>query len=310
MRVAILTYDQAAFFELGCAVELFALPRPEFSNWYQTEVVTFDSQPLSFNGGIMLQAKVIQSLAAYDMLVIPSWPVNAADISDALAQQLRQFYQQQKRILTFCSGAFLLAHSGLLSGRQATTHWRYADAFKQYFNDVEYVDNVLYLYDGIIGHSAGSAAAIDLGIEVIRQDHGYHIANKVARRLVVSAHRKGGQSQFVDLPVDRHQQHFSLSLDWAKKNLHNNIDINQFASQANMSRRSFDRKFRSALNLTPKEWLTNQKLELAKQQLESSLQSIEKIASVVGFDNATTMRHHFRKSVGVSPKQYREQFRA
>lgn len=309
-RVAILTYNNAALFELGCAVELFGLARPEFEHWYKCQVISFSQGPFSFIAGLEINSKCIKSLKPFDLLVIPSWPTGDAEIPDVMASAIKKFYRDGKRIISFCSGAFLLAELGLLNGGKATTHWRCADSFKEKFSDVEYVDDVLYLYNGRIGCSAGSSAAIDLGIEVIRRDFGYEIANTVARRLVLSAHRKGGQSQFAETPVANESSQFSQALDWALRHITKPIDIELFASKANMSRRTFDRKFRANLNLTPKEWLTHQRLNLAKELLEKHPYGIEKVAELSGFENATTMRHHFRKELGVSPSVHREQFNA
>ena len=309
-HVAILTYHHSSLFELGCAVELFALKRPEFETWYQCDVVTFDSGLQASTGEIQLLAKTIDTLEPYSMLVVPSWPTHVTSVKGTLPREIKAFHQQGKRILSFCSGAFLLATLGILDGRTVTTHWRYAERFKARFPDVDYVDDVLYVYDGQIGCSAGSAAAIDLGIEVIRHDYGYAIANQVARRLVMSAHRKGGQSQFVETPLLQTSNQFSEALDWALNNLDQPLSITELAQRANMSRRTFDRKFRSTFDSTPKEWLTNQRLNRAKALLEGEPLSIERIADLTGFDNATTMRHHFRKSLGVSPTQYRDQFAA
>ena len=310
IKVAVLTRDHGAFFELGCALELFALPRPEFDSWYQCEVVSFAPGPLNMLGGVQLQVQQLDSLDGYDMLIVPGWPPIGAELLAVHRDALLRFHGAGKRLLSFCSGAFLLAELGVLDGRKATTHWRYADIFRQRFPSVSYVDNVLYVYDGVIGCSAGSAAAIDLGIEVIRQDFGFKIANQVARRLVMSAHRKGGQSQFVETPVPERASQFAQTLDWALNNLHTTLDIDMLASRALMSRRSFDRKFRSTFNLAPNEWLIHQKLDLAKGLLENADLSVEQVAEKSGFGNAITMRHHFRRVVGVSPRDYQAQFAA
>lgn len=307
-RVAILTHDEVALFELGCAVELFGLPRPEFRRWYQCEVVSFSRGPLRSTAGIRLMVKVIKDLHAFDLLVVPSWPSDGAVIPEPMAKEISNFYSQNKRIISFCSGAFLLAGLGFLDGKKATTHWRYAEIFKARFPEIEYVEDVLYLYDGQIGCSAGSSAAIDLGLEVIRSDFGFQVANQVARRLVLSAHRKGGQTQFAETPVQIRPGQFVKALDWALKNLSHPIDINTLAEKANMSRRTFDRKFRANMNLTPKEWLTHQRLSLAKELLENGDHGIEKVAELSGFSNATTMRHHFRSELGTSPSMHRERF--
>ncbi|WP_114765105.1 helix-turn-helix domain-containing protein [Vibrio rhodolitus] len=307
-RVAILSHPDVSLFELGCAVELFALPRPEFTNWYQTDIVNFDDQPITTTGSIIMQTKFIDDLQPYDMLVVPSWPTQPKPIDEHFRQQVTQFAEQGKRILSFCSGAFLLAELGLLKDKQAATHWAFEQKFRQRFPQINYASNVLYVFDGQLGCSAGSAAGLDLGLAVIRQDFGYEVANQVAKRLVVSAHRSGGQAQFVDTPMLQVPNQFAQALDWAKANLYKTIQIDTLAQKANMSRRTFDRKFRSSMELTPQEWLIHQRTELAKGLLESEEINIEQLAIKAGFNNAVSMRHHFRRIVGVSPKQYRTQF--
>lgn len=309
-KVAILTFDDIALFELGCATELFSLPRPELRQWYQTDIVTFESGPLRATGGIQLHTTQVSNLDGYDMLVIPCWSAQPKPILKELKNAILKLHIQGKRIITFCSGAFLLAELGIMRERQATTHWRYKDAFQQRFPDTKYLDDVLYVYDGEIGCSAGSSAAIDLGIEVIRQDFGHDIANKVARRLVLAAHRSGGQSQYVDKPVTKGRSLFSETLDWAIKNLDQKLDIDTLAGQAGMSRRTFDRKFRSTFNMSANAWLIEQRIELAKQLLEETRHNIERVAQYSGFDNAMTLRHHFRNQLNITPTRYREQFQA
>ena len=306
-RVAILVDEGLALFELGCAVELFALPRPEISNWYQTEVVSFNPNMLNATGGIQVQAKAVGCLSNYDLLVIPSWPINRP-VSNEIKSAVRDFFDSGGKVVSFCSGAFLLGEAGLLDGRKAVTHWRYANEFKQRFLNTEYVDDVLYLYDGQIGCSAGSSAAIDLGIEVIRAEYGYQIANQVARRLVLAAHRSGGQSQFIEAPIPKNQNHISETLDWVIQNIDSPLEVNQLAEKANMSRRTFDRHFRKTLNMSPKKWLIQQRLERAKSLLENSSQNIDNVAYNSGFETPIAMRHNFRKYLKISPSNYRRQF--
>lgn len=306
-RVAILIDEGVALFELGCATELFALPRPEIANWYQAEVVSLASKPLKATGGLLVQPKLVSDFAAYDMVVVPSWQVHRP-VSQAMASALKSFYKAGGQLIAFCSGAFLLGSVGLLNGRRATTHWRYAAEFKSSFPATEYVDDVLYLYDGRIGCSAGSSAAIDLGIEVIRHEFGYQVANQVARRLVLAAHRSGGQSQFVETPIPKNQNNFSGTLDWAIENINSPLDVNRLADKANMTRRTFDRHFRKTLNLSPKVWLIQQRLARAKSLLESSEQNIDSVAYSSGFETPIAMRHNFRKYLKISPGHYRKQF--
>ena len=309
LKVAILAHEQIATFELACAVELFALPR-EYEKWYQTDVVCFDRGPLNASGGIKITAKPIQSLYRYDTLVIPSWTTNSKHVRLDMAEKINEFAEQGKRIISFCSGAFLLAQLGLLQYKQATTHWRYSEQFRARFPKVNFVNDVLYTHDQNISCSAGSAAALDLGIDIIRKDFGHTIANQVARRLVISPHRSGGQTQYVETPIVKNAGSFSATLDWAITNISQAISVAEMAEQACMSRRSFDRHFKKALGTSPKAWLNQQRINLAKQILEVENLSIEQLASRVGYDNGITLRFNFNKYVGVAPSQYQAQFRS
>lgn len=306
-RVGILIDESPALYELGCAVELFGLPRPEINHWYRTEVITFAKGLLTATAGVKLEVNKITNLENFDLLIIPSWPVNKVP-SEQIIRALIEFFNLGGRILSFCSGGFLLAHTGLLDGKQGITHWRYASEYKKRFPHVEYVDDVLYLFDGRLGSSAGSSAAIDLGIEVIRQDFGYQIANKVARRLVLAAHRSGGQSQFVESPIPKQPNQLSATLDWAIKHIQQPLNVNRMAEKAKMTRRTFDRHFRNSLNMSPKEWLITQRLERAKSLLETTNLNIDQIAYQSGFETAITLRHNFRKHLQLSPSGYRNQF--
>lgn len=308
LRVAILLGKTTSMFELGCAMELFALARPEIKDWYQAEVVSFDCTEVSAGAGVVMSVKQVADLTDYQMLVIPSWNTENPQLNSDISNKVCEFYHAGGRLLSFCSGAFFIAQTGLLKGREATTHWRYADQFKQFYDEVEFVDNVLYVFGEGIGCSAGSAAALDLGLEVIRQDFGHEIANHVARRLVISPHRSGGQAQFVETPVSQSHSRFSQTLDWAIENLHKSLSITDLAEHCAMSRRSFDRHFRASLGIAPSQWLTRQRINLAQNILESADDDIESVASKAGFGNAMNLRHHFRAALSISPSQYRAQF--
>ena len=308
LKVAILAYENIATFELACAIEIFALPR-DYTDWYQSEVVCFERTPLRATGGIKILAKPIQNLDAYHTLVVPSWTTDSKRVRLDMAEKINQFAEQGKRIISFCSGAFLLAQLGILQDKKATTHWRYAELFKARFPKVNFVDDVLYTHEHNISCSAGSAAALDLGIDIVRHDFGHSIANQVARRLVVSPHRSGGQAQYIETPVVKNSGAFSTTLDWAIENIDQTLVVDDMAEQANMSRRSFDRHFKRALGTSPKVWLNQQRVNLAKQILETENLSIEQLASRVGYDNGITLRFNFIKYVGIAPSQYQVQFR-
>ncbi|OUR81019.1 AraC family transcriptional regulator [Marinomonas sp. 42_23_T18] len=306
-QVAILCKQDVSLFELGCATEIFALSRPDIPHWYQGEVVSFTQKKVRAPGNISIDIRQIETLKEFDILVIPSWNPDQK-LSADIKQEVQDFYQSGGKVLSFCSGAFFIAECGLLSGRQATTHWAYAETFKALYPDVEFLDDVLYVYQDKLGCSAGSAAAIDFSLEVVRQDFGHDIANQVARRLVISPHRNGGQSQFVETPMLEKQTLFSSTLDWATQHLASDINVSSMADKAAMSRRSFDRHFRASMGMSAKEWLTHQRLDLAKRLLESDKLNMEQIAIQAGFNNPMTMRHCFRQYLTISPSQYRLQF--
>ncbi|NHO86114.1 helix-turn-helix domain-containing protein [Pseudoteredinibacter isoporae] len=308
-RVAILVPGPVSLFELGCAVELFVLPRPELENWYQAEVLALPGHSLEGLAGLSLQAPSWKSLADFDDVLIPYWPIEQSAESN-LITELQALYQRGGRLWSFCSGVFLLAQTGLLDGKDVSTHWRYRSKLIKAFPLLSYREDCLYRYQDRIACSAGSAAALDLGLEIIRRDYGHEVASVVARRLVSSPMRQGGQAQFVDRPVSRHPDLLAASLDWAIEHLAEPIAVDQLAERCNMSRRSYDRKFRQSMGQSPKSWLLSQRLQQAKNLLESSHISIEPLAQATGFANGSSLRHHFRGQFGLSPSEYRRQFQA
>lgn len=307
-KVAILLGPAVATFELGCASELFALSRPEYPDWYQTDIISFHTSPLMATGGLQLLVPQVQDLTPYTTILIPNWSVSQPEPPALLRQQLLAAYQRGVRLISFCSGAFLLAELGLVNGKAATTHWRYADEFQRRYPDTRYQQNVLYCFDGQIGCSAGSAAALDLGLAVIRRDFGFDIANQVAKRAVISAHREGGQAQFVTQPVQKKPNLLSTTMDWAVLNLNQPLSVEQLADKAGMSRRSFDRHFKASTGLSPLQWLLQQRLQLVQHYLEQGQHSIEQISDLTGFGSALNLRQQFQKQLGLSPRQYQRQF--
>ncbi|MEW9799728.1 GlxA family transcriptional regulator [Alteromonas sp. CYL-A6] len=306
--VTILLTNQVSMFELSCALELFALPRREFDSWYTARVVSLTSDSFPSLCNTVFKCEQVSQLPHSDLLIIPSYSVQFSDSHQVIVEQVRKHSMGGGKTISFCSGAFLLAESGLLDGRVATTHWMYADLFQKRFPHIQFKPDIIYQYDGVVGCSAGSAAGIDLGIEVIRQDFGHKAANTVARRLVLPAHRSGGQSQYVEKPVSLRPSSISKALEWAVQNLSSDLSIEDIASKASMSRRSFDRNFKKNYKMTPGEWLTERKLETAKKLLETTELSIEQVAVRSGYDSPITLRQNFKKTLSTSPTNYRMSF--
>jgi AraC family transcriptional regulator, transcriptional activator FtrA len=310
-RVVALAYDRLAMFEFGIVTEAFALPRPELDvPWYDFSVCSIDARPLRATGGITVRANGgLSALRRADTIVIPGWRDADEPPPDALLNALRHAHRRGARLLSICSGVFVLAAAGLLDGRRATTHWRYAERLAARFPHIRVEPDVLYIDEGRVLTSAGSAAGIDLCLHVIRKDHGARIANQVARRLVVAPHRDGGQAQFIPSPMPVESTRGLAALtEWARANLHRRLTVEALARQARMSSRNFARRFNAELGTTPHRWIAHQRLLAAQHRLETTDDSIDRIAEAVGLQTAATLRQHFQQRLGTSPTAYRRRF--
>ncbi|GAA4925108.1 transcriptional regulator FtrA [Actinoplanes utahensis] len=310
--VTALAYDGMSVFEMGIVTEVFGLPRPEFDRpWYDLTICAETPGPLRVVGGASLSTEHgLDTFAAAETLIVPGVPDVRADPSPALVAALRAAHARGARIMSICSGAFALAGAGLLDGRRATTHWRYADRLRERYPSVEVDADVLYLDDGDVLTSAGSAAGLDLCLHVVRRDHGPAIANAVARRLVVQPHRDGGQAQFIEAPVadDPADDRLARSMEWALGNLTAPITVEVLARRAHMSSRTYLRHFARATGTTPIRWLINQRVNASLALLETTGSPIEEVAAAVGFESVVTFRHHFTQIVRTSPSAYRRAF--
>ncbi|WP_410813178.1 transcriptional regulator FtrA [Micromonospora sp. 067-2] len=312
-RVAVLAYPGMSVFETGIVTEVFGLPRPELDvDWYDLVVCAERPGPVPLVGGASLHTPYgLTELAAAQTVIVAGVPDVTADPSPDLVTALRRAHRHGARVMSICSGAFALAGAGLLDGRRATTHWRYAELLAQRFPRVEVDPNVLYLDDGDVLTSAGSAAGLDLCVHVVRRDHGATIANAVARRLVIPPHRDGGQAQFVEAPVttDPDDDRIAASIDWAFAHLAEPLTVARLAGQAHMSPRTYLRHFARATGTSPIRWLIDQRVRASLSMLEETDAPVEQIAGAVGFDTPVTYRHHFGRVMLTSPSAYRRAFR-
>jgi AraC family transcriptional activator FtrA len=310
--VVALAYDGLCTFELGVAVEVFGLERPEMGpDWYRFAVAAIEPGPLRAAGGIRVETDGGLRLAERaGTIIVPGWRGADAPVPDALGRTLRRAHARGARLLSFCSGVFVLAATGLLDGRRATTHWRYADGLAAAYPRVSVVPDVLYVDEGDLLTAAGSAAAIDLSLHLIRRDWGAPAANSVARRLVVQPHRDGGQAQFIEAPVPEAREGGRLAqlLEGLRKDPARETSIAALARAAGMSRRTFLRRFKANTGTTPGEWIARARIARARELLSASGTAIEEVAAAAGFGSAATLRHHFRKHVRISPAAYRRRF--
>jgi AraC family transcriptional activator FtrA len=314
--VAALVYDGLCAFEFSCVAEVFGLSRPELgAGWYRFTTCAASGRHVKGQYGLSMQVTAgLECLAEAGTIIIPGWGGIDAPVPPRVSDVLRKAHARGARLLSICSGAFVLAAAGLLDGKQATTHWRYTGELQRRYPKVRVDPNVLYVDEGQILTSAGSAAGLDLCLHLVRRDYGPAIANQVARRLVIAPHRDGGQSQFVERPVQPKEQappgreSLSSLLEKVGGRLEKPWRIEELARLAAMSERTFMRRFRAATGLSPADWIIRARVDHARQLLESTRLSIDRIADRCGLGTATTLRHHFRKKVGVSPVGYRRRF--
>lgn len=311
--VAVLVYDGLCTFEFGVAYEVFGLPRPEIGEgWYRYVTAAIEPGPLCAAGGLMVGASAgLEVLAQADLIVVPGWRGIDAPVPAELLAHLQAAHARGARVMSLCSGIAVLAACGFLDGRAATTHWRYAEAIGARYPAIRLDPDRLYVDLGDVLTAAGSAAGIDLCLHVVRRDFGPDIANAVARRLVVPPHRDGGQAQFIERPMPREREAARLGplIDWMRQNLGQPHRIETIAARSGMSQRTFQRRFEETTGLPPGEWLVVERLRLAREQLERNRDvTLDDIAAECGFGSLETMRHHFRKRMGVSPAAYRARF--
>ena len=309
--VVAFAYDGLTPFEFGIVVEAFALPRPELGvPWYRFRVCSERRGPIRALGGVTLQAQ--HGLSAFKTahtIVVPGWRNIDETPPPALLNAIRRAHARGARIVSICSGVFVLAAAGLLDGKRATTHWRDAARLAKRFPNILVEPDVLYVDEGSILTSAGSAAGVDLCLHIIRKDFGAEIANRVAKRWVVPPHRDGGQSQYVAEAMPKASGGgLARLLEWAARNLDRNLTIDELARRAHMSARSFARHFRAETGSTPHRWLVHQRLIAAQRRLETTRDSMDQVAEHVGLGTAATLRHHFRQHFRTSPLAYRKRF--
>lgn len=311
-KVVALAYDELCTFEFGCTVELFALARPELGvPWYEFAVCAAERGPLRAAGGIQVRVRHgLKLLDSADTIVIPGWRCAQEPPPAVLLERLRQAFVRGARLCSICSGVFVLAAAGVLDGRRATTHWRYAAQLARAYPQIRVEPNALYIDEGRVLTSAGSAAGLDMLLHLVRSDFGARIANLVAQRLVIPPHREGDQAQFVPrpLPADGRGRLARL-MDFVRAHPGRPHTLAALARHAAMSPRTLQREFVAATGQAPHAWLTGERIERAKELLESTRLTVAAIAERTGLGSAESLRHHFRHRVGTTPVAYRRRFR-
>jgi transcriptional regulator GlxA family with amidase domain len=311
-KIAVVLLEDVAVFEYGVLTEVFGIDRTDDG------VPAFDFRVCSVRPGEPLRtsshASVIapyglEELADADLVAVPATTVRD-EYPEEILEAVRAAADRGAILLTVCSGAFVLATAGVLDGRRCATHWRYAEEFRRRFPDAKLDADVLFVDDGDIITSAGTAAGIDACLHLVRRELGSAVATRIARRMVVPPQRDGGQRQYVDLPVPEYTgDSLQPVLDWMVANLTTEHTVPDLARRAQMSDRTFARRFVAETGTTPLKWVTTQRVLHARSLLEQTRLGIEQIAAESGFGTAALLRHHFRRVVGVAPQDYRRTFR-
>lgn len=309
-RVALAVTAGAPIFELAVPVEVFGTDRPDLADpWYELIICAAEPDTRVAGNFVAADTGSMDDLAAADTVIIPACRSVHDEPPGPLVEATRAAHARGARIAGICSGAFVLAAAGLLEGRRAATHWMHAEELAARYPGVRVDADVLYLDDDGIFTSAGTAAGIDLCLELVRRDLGSAVANQLARRLVVPPHREGNQAQFVRFPeVACDDRTVARLMDWARSHLHENITLNDLARQSFVSRRTLARRFAAAVGTSPLRWLQGERIRRAQELLESSTLPIELVASASGFGSAANLRQQFGERVGVSPQQFRHSF--
>ncbi|MCL6298629.1 MULTISPECIES: helix-turn-helix domain-containing protein [Streptomyces] len=315
--VAVLLFSGGPIFESSIPLSVFGIDRQDAGvPRYRLLVCAGEDAPLRTTGGLELSAPYgLEAISRAGTVVVPAWRSITQAPPPAALDALRRAHEEGARIVGLCTGAFVLAAAGLLDGRPATTHWMYAPTLAKRYPSVHVDPRELFVDDGDVLTSAGTAAGIDLCLHIVRTDHGADAANALARRLVVPPRRTAsdmGHQRYLDrsLPEEIGADPLAEVVAWALEHLHEQFDVETLAARAYMSRRTFDRRFRSLTGSAPLQWLITQRVLQAQRLLETSDYSVDEVAGRCGFRSPVALRGHFRRQLGASPAAYRAAYRA
>ncbi|MFD5126576.1 GlxA family transcriptional regulator [Streptomyces olindensis] len=301
-------------YELSIPCTVFGKPQPDLADpWYELRLCGVGAEEANGHGLSLRTPYGLDDLVGADTVIVPSVPDPCVEegrpLPPELTDALRRAHAAGARMVSLCTGAFALAEAGLLDGRRATAHWMHTAQLAERYPKVEVDASVLYVDDGDVLTSAGLTAGLDLCLHLVRRDLGAHVANQLARRMVVPAHRPGGQAQFIELSVPASDDEgLAPVLAWARAHLDRPLTVADLARRAAMSPRTFYRRLQAATGTTPLQWLLDQRLGRARSLLESTDLPIEKVGELSGLGTANNLRHHFLKHLGVSPGDYRRAF--
>ena len=298
-------------FDFAIACEVFGLDRSELAgSWYDFRIVTSDDPPLRTSTGFTVDnVGPLMAARDADTVIVPGWSDPDVLPDEATIQFLRERHTAGARIVSFCTGTFALAATGLLDGRKAT-HWMYAERLLERYPKIELDPSVLFLEDDRIFTAAGTAAGMDLALHIVALDYGQRIANAVARRIVLPPLRTGGQAQYIEYELPRSPSAVGGLVEWMEEHLAESITLEVLAERGHMSVRSLSRRCHDELGMAPMAWLTNRRIVRAREMLEATDLPVDAVATRCGFPSAAALRSHFHKLFMTTPSAYRETFKA
>lgn len=308
-EIAVLVYEGLHTFEFGCVLEVLGRDFGRFEPRYRVRTFSADGGAVRGQGGLtILPDAGLELSAKVQTIVVPGWNVEVAP-STELVDALRAAHAGGTRLASICTGAFLLAEAGLLNGGRATTHWLFKEEFERRFPDIALDDAPLYCTWNNVVTSAGSAAGLDMLLDLVRTDFGSDICNERARRLVLAPHRSGGQAQFIPTPVARvGDNRISSVVEWIQAHCTDQVPMASIARQHGMSPRTFYRRFKDAVGMSPTQFVLQERIRSARILLEQEDKvSVEVVAHITGFGSPESFRRHFRRSLGSSPTRYRQE---
>jgi transcriptional regulator GlxA family with amidase domain len=312
-NVAVALLDGVNPFELGVVCEIFGTDRSDDGlPVYDFAVASADGPELRTDTGFSLRVEHgLERLETADLIAVPAGQdYETRDFPPELLEALRRGVDRGARVLSLCTGVFVLAAAGLLDGRHCAVHWRDADDLARRYPRAVVEPDVLYVDEDPVITSAGTAAGIDACLHLVRKEQGPEVANKIARRMVVPPHRDGGQAQYIERPLPRSQcDTVGEVLVWMERHLDEEVTVEQLADRAHMSPRTFARRFQQETGTTPYRWILRQRVLLAQRLLEATDETVDAIAGRTGFGNAAALRHQFLRAVGTTPNAYRRTFR-
>lgn len=307
-KVAILAFNEVSLFDIATPYEMFSRTVDMEGEACYDVIICAEGGKLSSSSLSLGQAKCLTRLYTAHTVIIPGAEHPDVRLSHRVKHAVQRAYSNGARVASICSGALLLAQTGILDGKRASTHWSVSKLLQQRHPTIDVDPTVLFVEEERLFTSAGACAGIDLCLHLIRKDFGVAVARRSAKMAVIPLERGGGQAQYISYEPPGSKDSLSETVDWMRANFHRTLTTKELAKRASMSLRTFNRQFRKQVGISPKQWLTEVRVACARELLESTLHSIDRVAELSGFGSSTSLRNHMKTAMDVTPQDYRRNF--